>query len=54
MESVANHITFETTVIILGYIDLVKIDSPVWKNYMCNELGRLSQGWKEYAGTDTI
>ena len=21
---------------------------------MCNKLGRLSQGWREYAGTDTI
>ena len=46
LEIVAHHITCETTTMILGYRDLVKIDSPVWKNSMCNELGRLYQGWR--------
>ena len=30
------------------------MDALVWTNSMCNELGRLSQGWKEHVGTDTI
>ena len=30
------------------------MDPPVLANSMCNELGRLSQGWKAHAGTDTI
>ena len=30
------------------------MDAPVLTNSMCNELGRLSQGWKKYAVTDTI
>ena len=30
------------------------MDAPVWTNSMCNELGRLSQEWKKYVGTDTI
>ena len=38
----------------LGYIDLVKMDAPVWKNSMCNELGRLYQGGGKHAGTDKI
>ena len=46
VEPVAHHITCETTGKILGYRDLVKMDAPVWKNSMCNELGSLSQGWK--------
>ena len=54
MEPIARHITYETTGKILGYRDLVKMDAPVWKNSMCNKLGRISQGWKAYAGTDTI
>ena len=54
MEPVPHHITCETTGKILGYRDLVKIDAPVWTHYMCNELGRLSQGWKSHAGTDII
>ena len=54
VEPVAHHIACETTARILGYRDLVKIDSPVWTNLMCNELGRLSQGWKAHAGNDTI
>ena len=54
VETVAHHITCGTTGKILEYRDLVKKDPPVWKNYMCNELGRLSQGWKERSGTDTI
>ena len=28
--------------------------APVWKNYMCNGLIRLSEGWKSHVGTDTI
>ena len=54
MEPLANKINCETTGKILGYRDLVKIDAPVWTNSMCNELGRLSQGWKEQVGTDTM
>ena len=30
------------------------MDAPVWKNSMCNELGRMYQGCKTHAGTDTI
>ena len=41
VEPVAHHINCETTGKILGYRYLVKIDAPVWKIYMCNELGRL-------------
>ena len=54
MEPMANHIHCETTGKILGYRDPVKKDAPVWKKSMCNELGRLSQGWKTHSGTDTI
>ena len=54
MEPVSHHITCETTGKILGYRDLVKMDAPVWKNSMCNELGHISQVWKAYVGTDTI
>ena len=54
MEPVAQQNTCETTGKILGYRDLVKRDPPVWKNSMCNELGRMYQGWKANAGTDTI
>ena len=46
VEPVAHHITCETNGKILGYRDSVKRDPPVWKNSMCNELGRLYQGWK--------
>ena len=35
-------------------MDQVKKDSPVWKNSIFNELGRLLQGCKTHAGTDTI
>ena len=54
VELVAHHIICETTGKILRYRDLVKMDAPVWTNSTCSELGRLSQGWKSYAGTDTI
>ena len=54
VELLAKHIKSETTGKILGYIYLVKTDPPVWKKSICNELGRLYQGWKEHAGTDTI
>ena len=40
--------------VIFGYIDLVKMDEPVWTNSMCNKLGRLYQGCETYSGTDTI
>ena len=46
VEPLAHHINCETTGKILRYRDLVKMDAPVWKNSMCNKLGRLSQGWK--------
>ena len=54
VEPVSHHITCETTGKILGYRYLVKRDPPVWTNYMCNELGRLSHVWKSHYGTDTI
>ena len=54
VELVAYHITFETSGKILGYRDLVTMDPPVWTNSKCDELGRLSKGWKSHAGTDTI
>ena len=54
VEPLAKKINCETTGKILGYRDLVNMDAPVWTNTMCNELGRLSQGWKEHTGTDTI
>ena len=54
VEPVAHHITCEITGKILGYIDLVKMDRPVWTNSMCNELDRLPQSWKSHAGTDEI
>ena len=54
VELVAHHITCETNGQILGYRDLVKMDAPVWKNSMCKELGRPSEGWKANVGTDTI
>ena len=37
-----------------GCRELVKIDEPVWKNSICNELGRLSQGCQTHAVTGTI
>ena len=46
VEPLSYHINFETTGKILGYRCLVKMDALVWTNYMCNELGRLYQGWK--------
>ena len=46
VEPLANHINCKTTETILGYRDLFNMDAPVWANSMCNELGRLSQGWK--------
>ena len=54
MEPVAHHITCETTGKILGFREFVNMDPPVWTNSMCNELGRLSQGWKSHDGNDTI
>ena len=54
MELVVHHNTCENTGKILGYRNLVKMDAPVWTNSMCNEIGRLSQGWKVNTGTYTI
>ena len=54
MERMENQINCETAGKIFGYRDLVKMDAPVWTNSMCNELGRLYQGWKNYSVTDTI
>ena len=54
MEPKANQINCENTRGIIGYIDLDKMDERVWTNSMCNKIGRLSQGWKKHAGTDTI
>ena len=50
VELVAHHSTCETTGKIPEYKDLVKTDTPVWTNSMCNELGRLSQGRKAHTG----
>ena len=30
------------------------MDEPVWTNSMCNELGRMSQGWKKYSVINTL
>ena len=49
-----NQIHYETTGIFWGYRDLLKMDEQVWTKSMCNELGRLSLGWKTHVGTDTI
>lgn len=39
----------------LKYSALMKIsDAPVWKQGMCNELGRLAQGYKDITGINTI
>ena len=54
MEQVEHHITCETTGKILGHRDLVRMDAPVWKKSICNELGRLSQHCKAHAGNDRI
>ena len=50
VEPLENLINCRTTGKILGYIDLVNIDKPVWKNSMCNELVSLYQGWKNMRG----
>ena len=49
-----NHIHFKTIGEVWSYRDLVNMDEPVWTNSMCNELGRLSQGWGKHAGINTI
>ena len=54
VEPLSHHIHFETTRKIQGYRDLVKMDAPVCKFSIYNELGRLSQGWIEHTRTDTI
>ena len=54
MEPIENHINCETNGKIVGYIDLVKIDAPVWTNSMCNGCGHLSQDLNKHALTDTI
>ena len=54
VEPLVHHITCETTGKILGYREIVKMDAPLWKNSMCNKLGRLYQVWREHVGTDTI
>ena len=38
------------------YEDIIKFGgtSKVWSEGMCKELGRLAQGYKGTAGTDTI
>ena len=46
VEPLANQTNCETTGKILGYRDPVKMDAQVWTNSVCNELDRLSQGWK--------
>ena len=39
----------------LKYTALLKTDeAPVWKAGMCNELGRLAQGYKDIYGNNTI
>ena len=53
-EPIKNNITCKPTGKFLGYRDQVKMDASVWTNLMCNDLGRLYQGWKQIIGTDTI
>ena len=54
LEPTANHVHCETTGKFWVYGYLIKKDTQVWKNSICNEVGRLSQGWKAHAETDTI
>ena len=54
MKPIETQINCKATGKILGYRDPVKIDAPVWTNSMCNELGRLYQGWVKHAVNDTI
>ena len=54
LELTDNHIHCETTGRLLGYWDTIKNYAPVWDKSMSNELVRLSQGWKEHAGIDTM
>ena len=49
----ANHIHYKTT-LFFGYRDPLKMYETVCKKSMCNKPGRLSQGWKNHAGTDKI
>ena len=46
VEPLSHRIACDTIEKIIGYRDLVKRDPSVWKNSMCNKLGRLSHGWK--------
>ena len=40
----------------MPYKDLIKFDGTkmFWSTCMCKELGRLTQGYKDTAGTDTM
>ena len=42
VEPLSHHINCKTTGKIIGYGDLVKMDTTLWTNSICNELGRLS------------
>ena len=46
VEPMENHINCKTIGTILGYRDVVNMDTLVRTTPMCNKLGRLSQGWK--------
>jgi hypothetical protein len=51
----ANHVICEETGKVLQYRALRQgKDKTVWTNGFCNELGRLSQGWNDKKGTNTI
>ena len=47
VETMANHIDFETTGEILGCRDPVNMDVPVCTKSMRKNLGILSKGWKK-------
>ena len=52
---IANHINCETTGKILGYRDLVKMDTPVWEKKQCAmNLAAYPRGEKKHAGTEKI
>ena len=48
------HTTLPVKPLEKSYIELVKMDAPVWTNSICKKLRRLYNGLKSHAGTDTI
>ena len=54
VESKENQVHYETPEGKFCYRYPIKMDEPLWINLMCNEPGRLYQGWKTHVGTNTI